>query len=131
MNRFADFIIRNRAWLSFAVLAVSILAFFFMPKLRIEEDVDMWFGKNDPILKDYEKFKDLFLDGETSLIVGIPTEDALSGDELSYLDGFSKHLEKKSYVKEILSLTTVDDIRGTEDGLEIKSLLKKIRGERE
>ncbi len=123
MNKFGAYILNNWTWLTGIVFVTSIIFAFFAPDLRIEEDESTWFSKNDPILKHYHEFQEIFVTNEIA-IIAYSTDNALIGKELKYLDSLSKKFQDIPYVLDVISLATVDDILGTADGLEINGLVK-------
>ena len=124
MRRFGIFILGNWLWLTLAIIIISIAAVFFVPDLKIEEDESTWFSSQDPILKVYHEFQEVFVTNETA-VIAYRSENPLSGKELKYLSELSKKLEKTPHIIDVISLTTVDDIKGTEEGLEIQPLVKR------
>ena len=124
MRRFGEFILGNWIWLTVAIVIISIAAAFSVPDLKIEEDESTWFSSQDPILKVYHEFQEIFVTNETA-VIAYSSGDPLSGKELKYLSQLSKKLEKIPNIIDVISLTTVDDIKGTEESLEIKPLVKR------
>ena len=124
MRRFGEFILGNWIWLTVAIVIISIAAVFSVPDLKIEEDESTWFSRQDPILKVYHEFQEVFVTNETA-VIAFSSDDPLSGKELKYLSQLCKKLEKIPNIIDVISLTTVDDIKGTEEGLEIKPLVKR------
>ncbi|MBF0431154.1 MAG: MMPL family transporter [Fibrobacteria bacterium] len=122
MERTGLLITKYRWSLTLVVFAVTFLAWFSMPQLRIEENEGMWFSKNDPILVAYRYFQENFSSSATA-VIGYQSDAPLSGNELTYLKRLCDKLDKIPQVKDITSITTVDDIRGSEYGLEISSLV--------
>lgn len=124
MKKFGSFILGNWIWLTIAIVIISIAAVFCVPDLRIEEDESTWFSSQDPILKVYHEFQEVFVTNETA-VIAYSSGDPLSGKELKYLSRLCKKLEKIPNIIDVISLTTVNDIKGTEEGLEIKPLVKR------
>lgn len=124
MRHVGSFIIKNWLLLAIAVIAISAVFAYFTPELHIEEDESTWFSEKDPILKTYHEFQEIFVTNETA-IIAYTTDNALTGPELKYCSDLTKKLKKIPYVIDAISLATVDDIRGTEEGLEIEPLVKR------
>ncbi len=124
MRRFGLFILNNWKWLSAGIVIITTVFSFFTPTLRIEEDESTWFSEDDPILKTYHNFQEVFVTNETA-VVAYTTPQPLDGQELKYLSALTKKLEKMPYVRDVVSLTTVDDILGSDAGLTIDPLVKR------
>lgn len=124
MRRFGEFILGNWIFLTSAIVIISIAAVFSVPELKIEEDESTWFSRQDPILKVYHEFQEVFVTNETA-VIAYSSKNPLSGKELKYLNVLSEKLKKIPNIIDVISLTTVDDIKGTEEGLEVKPLVKR------
>ena len=123
MRKFGEFILKNRIALIIGIFIITILCIFSLPDLRMEDDETTWFQKGDPILKTYGEFKETFEWGEFA-VVAYESNNPFTEEEITYLSHLSQELEKVPFVSEVISLTAVDDIVGTEEGLEIKPLIK-------
>ena len=74
-RRLAEFIWRWRFHLSTAIVVVAIA---FVPRAnitKIDNDISAWFGKDDPVYRDYERFRDEF-GGSRTLIVALQADSA-------------------------------------------------------
>jgi len=123
MRRFGSFILNNRYWLIAAILALSAALAFFVPELKIEEDETTWFYNDDPVLTEYQKMEQTFITNDIVLIA-YKTPGALQKTELAYCAALSEKLKNIPSVNEVISLSTVDDIIGTAEGLEIRPLVE-------
>ena len=124
MKKFGEFILKNRVILIIGIVIITILCFLHLPDLRMEDDETTWFPKGDPILKTHDEFKQTFVNSEF-VVVAYELDNPFTQRELTYLSHLSRELEKVPYVNRITSLTDVDDIRGTEQGLEIEPLIQE------
>jgi hypothetical protein len=122
MEWFWQTIIRYRWRFLASIVACTAVLSFFIPNLRIEEDETTWFSRNDPVLQAYRNYQNSFEAHETA-IIAFHQSDPLSRSSLHYLDSLCMRLKKLPFVTNILSLTTIDDIVGTEYGLEIRPLI--------
>lgn len=132
--RVARFIYRWRLWLSgFIVLGAVALA----PRAQIQNidnDLTAWFSVDDPVYKDYERFRDEF-GGTRTLIVAItaPARDRLfSADAFAFLADVSADIERVQAVQRVSSLATatvVDALPATGDddgGLNVRRLIEDL-----
>jgi len=123
MVSFGRFILRWKwIWLLFVVVATAFFA-LQLGDLSMEEDETTWYPSGDPTLEAYQAFERQF-ESDEFVVVAYEPDDALSPETLEYLRGLSERLEEAvPYVKEAVSLATVDDIVGTETALEVRPLI--------
>lgn len=87
----------------------------------MSEDVSTWFNEDDSVLVEYRDFQDNFNESQF-LVVAYEWDIPFSGSEMSYLSLLTDSLAELPHIQETLSLTTVENISGTEYGLEIGAL---------
>lgn len=124
----------RRILTSFIVLGAILLA----PRAnitRIDNDLTAWFSVDDPIYKDYERFRDEF-GGTRTLIVAVeaPSKSALlSAEGLQLIDDLTAAIEKVPTVQRVSSLATatvIDALPATADddgGLDVRRLFDDLR----
>ncbi len=122
MRKFGEFILKYRILLIIAIFIITVLCFFCLPDLGMEGDETTWFSKGDPTLKTYNEFIETFVGGEFA-VVAYRSDNPFIEAEITYLSHLSLVLENVPFVSEVTGLTAVDDIVGTEEGLEIKPLI--------
>jgi len=117
----ANFILRFQ--LPLLLIAGLTGAFFlrYIPGTEMSEDVSTWFNDNDSVLIEYRDFQDTFNESQF-LMVAYEWNPPFSGSELSYLSLLTDSLAKLPHIRDALSLTTVENISGTDYGLEIGAL---------
>ncbi len=93
-----------------------------LPELRLQDELEMWFSEDDPIVDTYKKFRDIFASDEFDL-VAYESGNPFGAEEISYLSGLTARLEEVPYIAEAISLTSIDDIIGTEETLEVRPLI--------
>ena len=125
MRKFGEFILKYRIFLISGIAALSILSILFMPELKMQVDEDTWFTQDDPTLVTWDRYLETFREAEYAL-VAYDSENPFARSELEYLSHLTKELETVPYVSKVNSLTSVDDIVGTEKGMEIKALIEKF-----
>ena len=130
----ADFIWRwRRALTIFIVLGAVVLS----PRAnitKIDNDLTAWFSVDDPIYKDYARFRDEF-GGTRTLIIAIeaPSREALlSADGLRLIETLSSDIEKVQAVQRVSSLSTATVIdalpasASDDGGLDVRRLFKDL-----
>ena len=122
MNRIGEFILSHRLLLMILILGLTVLAFFQMKELKIEDDETTWFSQNDQTLAVYHEFKNNF-SSTNFVVVAYKTDSIFTAPEMEYLGHLTDILAEVPYVTEALSLANIDDIVGTEEGLEVIALV--------
>ncbi len=124
MKRFGMFILNNWVWLTIVTVIISVFFSFYVPDLHIVEDETTWYARNDPVIRRYHEYQEIFVSNENAVIAW-NADNVLDGKELAYIAALSEKCKKLPHVIDVISLTTIDDIVGTDEGLEIKSLVTK------
>jgi predicted RND superfamily exporter protein len=121
----AAFIYRWRLPLSaFVVLG----ALFLSPRANIsniDNDITAWFSKDDPVYRDYERFRQEF-GGTRSLIVALQadTSDRLfSPETLQFIEQITGDIGRVETVQRVSSLSTATIVEAVPDGLDVRPLL--------
>ena len=121
-QRIAGLIWRWRYLLT-GIIAVGALAFAPSANItRIDNDISAWFSKDDPVYRDYERFRDEF-GGSRTLIVALKADSAdrlFSAATLDFIRQASGDIERIDTVERVASLataTTVEAIKGEDGGL--------------
>ncbi len=127
--RLAEFIYRWRLALSALIIAGAILAIPRVNITHIDNDITAWFSREDPVYKDYERFRREF-GGTRSLIIALKAESAgriFSRDTLGFIDRISSDIERVDTVQRVASLATATLVRATPDGgLDVRPLLEDL-----
>ena len=128
-RRLADVLWRWRYPLS-AIIVLTAIA--FVPRANIthiDNDISAWFGKDDPVYRDYERFRDEF-GGSRTLIVALRADSAarlFSTATLEFIRRVTGDIERVDTVERVASLataTTVDAIQGEDGGLDVRRLIQ-------
>lgn len=123
MRAFGAFLLKYRVVLIVLIILVTGASGFFLPDLRMEDDEKTWFSERDELLVAYNEFKENFMGGDFA-IVAFETDSVLSKGELEYLSYLTKALEEVPYVTKVMSLTSIEDIVGTAEGMEVRDLIE-------
>jgi predicted RND superfamily exporter protein len=128
-QRLAGFLWRWRYPLTAIVLLAAIA---FVPRANIthiDNDISAWFGKDDPVYRDYERFRDEF-GGSRSLIVALKADSAarlFSAPTLEFIRKVTGDIERVDTVERVASLstaTTVEALPGEDAGLDVRRLIQ-------
>jgi predicted RND superfamily exporter protein len=123
MKRFGAFLLRYRILLLIIIVIVTGVCGIFLPDLRMEDDETTWFSEKDQLLITYNEFKENFMGGDFA-IVAYESDSVLSEPELEYLAHLTETLNEVPYVTKVTSLTSVEDILGTANGMEVRTLVE-------
>jgi uncharacterized protein len=130
----AAWIYRWRVPLSIVIVVGAIALAPRANITHIDNDITAWFSKEDPVYKDYERFRKEF-GGTRALIVALKAdspERLFSRDTLRVIDDLSGDIERVDTVQRVNSLATatiVEASKASENddrGLEVKPLLEKL-----
>jgi predicted RND superfamily exporter protein len=110
-------------------------AMFCIPSANIthiDNDITAWFSKEDPVYRDYERFREEF-GGTRTLIVAVKAETPerlFSRDTLQFIQEVTSAIERVEAVQRVDSLATatiVEALEGDEDGgLDVRPLLQDL-----
>jgi len=125
----AAVIYRWRLPLSALIIAGAILAIPRANITHIDNDITAWFSKDDPVYKDYERFRSEF-GGTRSLIIALKAESAdrlFARDTLTFIDRITGDIERVDTVQRVASLATATIVEATPDGgLDVRPLLESL-----
>jgi hypothetical protein len=126
-RRLEDLVLRGR-WLVLAVVVVTtVLAAAAYSSLRIENTIDAWFSASDPGYQRYKRFRERFETEETFFVV-VRAPDVFAADALARIDRITSTLAAQPQVTRVVSLTSIEDIRGTATGIVVEPLVPSPDG---
>jgi predicted RND superfamily exporter protein len=127
--RIADFIWRWRFPLTAFIV---ICAIGFAPRAnitQIDNDISAWFGADDPVYRDYERFRDEF-GGSRTLIVALKADSTnrlFSRPTLDFITQVTGDIERVDTVERVASLATATTVealtQGADSGLDVRRLI--------
>lgn len=111
--------------LVFIILIFSLACGFLYSRLPVETSVESLIIENDPDLLFYEKFKEQFGEDEF-LVVAFSNPRIFSEETLTWIAEQTESLEKIAEVREVVSLTNVEDIVGSDFDFIIRPLVAEM-----
>ena len=119
------YFIYARRW---AVIVVSLLLFVAMasqlPNIKFDTSNEAFIEPDDPVLTQYDAFRDQFGRDEV-IVVAIKPTDVFDREFLERLKTFHEELENEvPYLDEVISLVNATSIRGEQDELIVEELLE-------
>jgi uncharacterized protein len=131
----AEWIYRWHVPLSIAIVVGALALAPRANILHIDNDITAWFSKQDPVYKDYERYRKEF-GGTRSLIVALKAESAdrlFARDTLQFIEKASGDIERVDTVQRVNSLSTATIVRairtdqaGDDGGLDVRPLLDHL-----
>ena len=110
-----------------SLLCLTIFLGFFYVTLPTETSVESLIIKNDPDLLFYEQFKEQFGDDEI-LIVGFSHNNIYQPKVINFIEKQTTQLEQLSTVREVISLSNIDDFIGSDSDFIVQPLLDSYDG---
>ncbi|MFQ5864041.1 MAG: RND family transporter [bacterium] len=127
MRRFAMLVTRYPKWVLAAILVITIYLGFGISKLQTRNNYDAELPKEDPIVRTNDRFAEIF--GEKDVImIGIESDDIFQARTLQKIALISEDLKNVNGVieDEVTSLSTVNNIKGRDWGLEVGPFMKTV-----
>jgi predicted RND superfamily exporter protein len=121
-----DWLFRHRRLSWGAAVAVTLAAGSFLPRLRFDNSLEVWFLDDDPALVSYQHFLDLF-DSDEVIVAAWRDSDLLTPAGLGRVEEVSALIEAHEDVLEVLSLTRAEEIRGYGDGIAVGKAIEPGR----
>jgi uncharacterized protein len=124
-RRLADVLWRWRYLLSALIVAAAVAFAPHANVTRIDNDISAWFSKDDPVYRDYERFRDEF-GGSRTLIVALKadTPDRLfSSAGLAFIREATVEIERVDTVERVGSLATVTTVTSSAEGIDVRRLV--------
>src|SRR5688500_14513658 len=125
----AGFIWRWRRILSGILVIGAVL---FAPSANItdiDNDISAWFSREDPVYRDYERFRAEF-GGTRNLIVALQAsspEALFTEATLAYIERITGDIERIDTVQRVESLATATVVDAVPDGLDVRRLIELSR----
>ena len=125
-ERYATFLLKWR-WAALGLfVAILLVSFLGMSKMVQQTSFDDYFIEGDPMLVKTNEFKENF---GNDYFVGVLTEcdDHFTKENLTLLRELGNELlDSLSYADKITSLTDLEFMLGTEDGMEIVQIVPEV-----
>jgi len=108
-----------------ALILLTVFFGYFYSTLPTETSVESLIIEGDPDLRFYETFKEQFGEDEF-LVVGFQHDQLFSNSVLSFIKDKTQELETIEEVKEVVSLTNIENIIGTDFDFTVRPLVEKL-----
>jgi hypothetical protein len=121
----AALVLRARWPILAAVVVLTVLAVAAYSRLGVENNIDAWFSASDPEYRRYREFRERFETEETVFIV-VHAPDVFARPVLERIDRITRALVARPEITRVTSLTNIEDITGTPDGIEVAALVPRL-----
>ncbi len=124
-DRLLSFVLRNASWVIIFVLAVTVFSLIFIPRIKIDNSVDVFFDKKSKSYLAFQEWKKQF-GSDQVVIVAFGDKDIFTPDNLKLIAHLSNEFSSLKYVDRVRSLTTVNDIVGEKNDFIVRPLVEKV-----
>ena len=116
-------VIRRPWWVLGAFVLVFGVLLTQLPKLQMDTSTEGFFRQDDPVLIEYERFKERF-GSDKAVVLMIRPDDVFAPETLQALTSLHRDLEQElPYLDEVVSLVNVTSVRGEAEQLIVEDLL--------
>ncbi|RCW47659.1 MULTISPECIES: RND family transporter [unclassified Halanaerobium] len=109
------------------ILLITIFFAFQIPKVEINNDIEVFLPDDHFTKVQNDRMKDIF--GESDSIVAavkVTRGSIFDRNNLSIIDNMSSEFEKIKFVDEVTSITNVDFIEGSSEGMIVEELVEEL-----
>jgi predicted RND superfamily exporter protein len=121
----ARFISRRAGWVVMGTLLFVGFFSFFLPQVTPRNDSDDFVVDRDAATVFHKKFKKIF-DKSDFFVIAYRQENLFTEHHLHELKDITNSLSDLENVRDVVSLSNVSDMRGTEDTFEVDDFLREI-----
>ena len=113
-------------WLVLSLVSIiTIGTLFFVPKIKLDNSVDVFFDKKSGSYINFQEWKEQF-GSDDIVIVAFKDNDIFTSDNLRLIERLTEKFESLKYVDNVVSLTNVNDIIGEKDDFIVELLIEDI-----
>ena len=112
------------------VVLLTVVFGFYAGRVGITTDIKSFFPEDHPQVVSYDEINEKF-GGADRIMVALTTSDVFSLTSLSTIEQLTHELEQISGVTNVRSLTTIDEIAGSEWGIDVIPLIGEIPTEQQ
>jgi uncharacterized protein len=125
-EHFAKGIIKKRWLIICSFIALIVISVIGVRKMVVESSWDGYFLEDDPMLVQSDRFKEIF-GNDYYVAVLTETDNTFSKHSLELIRDLSNELmDSLSYAEKITSLTNIEFMKGTEEGMQIEQIVPEV-----
>jgi len=125
LKHITEFIFRFRIPILIVVVIITAFFGYHLKNLTMDNSVEGMLPDSDPEKQFFEEFQDIFGSDEVFIIV-LEADTVFDAEFLRIVDELTRRLEEIDNMDEVISLTNIDEIRGSEGLLEVKPLMETL-----
>ncbi len=122
MKRFSEMVIKKRKLIIIFTIAVTILFSYGFTKISINSDITSYLKPNDPSMLLFNRIGEEY-GGNLMVMIAVSADDIVTPDTLNFLKELTDNYSQIEGISSITSLINIIDIRETEYGLEVGTLI--------
>ena len=127
-DKVISFIVKRPWFVILFVILFVVSALGFLPKITIDNSVDVFFDKNSKSYIDFQEWKEQF-GSDQIVIVAFEDKDIFTADNLTLISDLTEKFESIKNVSEVTSLTNVNNIIGFENDFIVEPLVDDVPSE--
>lgn len=124
-TKFTDFILRRSLFVIVVIALISAVALFSVFSITFNNSIDVFFDKGSESYSNFEEWKEQF-GSDQVVIVAFSDRDIFSEENIRLIDFLTNRFELLTYVDNVHSLTSVNDIIGDEDNFIVETFIDEI-----
>ncbi|MDL1967687.1 MAG: MMPL family transporter [Deltaproteobacteria bacterium] len=125
INKYCDMLFKYPKSILSIIIIITIGCSFLYSKLPVETSVESLIMENDPDLLFYNAYKEQFGEDEF-IVIAFSNPDLFTPYFLKFIQNLTEKLEAIEEVKEVISLTNVENIIGSENDFFVEPLFEEV-----
>lgn len=125
MNSFSRFIQKYHKIVILFVVLLTAVSAYWATKVGMTTDIQDFFPADHPQMITYEEIEDEF-GGAQYIMVALNTDNVFTRNTLTRIAELTAELEQVEGVNDVRSLTNIDEVKGTDWGVEVSALIEEI-----
>ena len=128
MHRVADFLLRypRAVMAALVVLSVGAGLYLLLGGVRFDYDLENFLPADDPGIQQFRAFTEAYEPDDAFIVVGFEADDVFEVGTLRDIRAMTAALGAIDGVEDVASVTSVENLRGTFDGIEVAPLVDEI-----
>lgn len=124
MERFGNLIIRYPKLVITAIATLAFLSIYPASNIRTDFDLEGFYPKDDPVIKDYELLENEFGRDDNAILVGVKTDSLFTRNVLRDLGEISEQFKEIDNIDDVLSLWEAQQITSKDSTLRFTPYLE-------
>lgn len=128
MHRVADILMRHPRAVFAVLVALSIgaAAYLAVGGIRFDYDLEGFLPAGEPTIQEFRAFTEAYEPDDVFVVVGFEADDVYRYETLRDVEGMTAALEAIDGVERVISLTSMENVRATDFGLEVAPVVEAL-----